>query len=113
VGSLLRGDVIWYVFPSSKEGGQPKRRPCLVLASWDYGHTSDYLICMVSTKNVDPYKVAIGKDDILTGKLPCDCFLRPRYLVTVSESSLDLKQACQLSEEVVDKALDAIVDMLY
>ena len=88
MGQFVIGDLVVLPFPSSTAPGS-KRRPAIVVASWAFGSSTDYLMCMVSSQRVpDPYLVALSQDDVEGGTLDRQSYVRPTYLFTADEEMI-------------------------
>lgn len=82
-----RGQIVWAKVEKTVTGGF-KDRPVLILASWPFDGSTDYLACILSSsKMTDPYKLAISDTDLESGTLGSvqDGFIRPSYLTAITE----------------------------
>ena len=90
---FVKGDIVVVPFPFSSTTGE-KRRPALVIASWRCLNTTDYLLCMISSQNVnEPYIMPLDQSDIAQGSFSYQSYLRPTYLFTVGERRITKKIA--------------------
>jgi len=111
VGGFVKGDVVVVPFPFSQATGD-KRRPAIVLASWDCVGTTDYLLCLVSSQNVrEPYILALDSSDIENGSLNRTSYVRPTYLFTVGESRI-LRKIGTLKPDKLTTVLETIKSIL-
>jgi mRNA interferase MazF len=109
---FVKGDVVVVPFPFSAAPGS-KRRPALVLASWAFGSSNDYLLCLISTQTVpDPYCLALEPDDIEYGVLHRASYVRPAYLFTADEA-LIVRKFGQLRAEKLARVLQTLNDVLF
>ncbi len=72
-----------------------KRHPAVVLASWHFGNSSDYLLCVISAQSAsDPYIMDVSNADLQeragTG-FHKKCFVRPAYLFAADEGLIAYK----------------------
>jgi hypothetical protein len=64
-----------------------KRRPALVLASWAFGSATDYLLCMITTRqNPGQLAILLDANDLVEGQLAQPSLIRPQYPFAVSEN---------------------------
>jgi mRNA interferase MazF len=85
VARYLKGDIVLMPFPFSGESAY-KHRPALVLASWEYSNSTDYLTCLITTQRAsDPYLMKIVRNDTEGQSLHQACYLRPTYLFATGE----------------------------
>ena len=91
---FVKGDIVVVPFPFSQAAGS-KPRPALVLASWPCMNSTDYLLCMISSQNVnDPYIMPLdNQHDLLNGTLNLQSYLRPTYMFAVGEARITRKLA--------------------
>jgi mRNA interferase MazF len=107
----VRGDVVVVPFPLSATVGA-KRRPALVLASWEFQESFDCLLCMITSQAADdPFIIELGAEDISGGSLNRRSYLRPTYLATADED-LIVRKIGTLVADRVDQAIDRIVSLL-
>jgi mRNA interferase MazF len=96
---FAKRDLVLVPFPFSDEEGF-KSRPAIVLASWPYYTSHDYMVCMVTTQSPDdPYMLELNTEDIEGGKLSETCYIRPTYLFSVDEGLIIRKLAAVRSEK--------------
>jgi len=104
----LKGDIVSVNFPLSSENAF-KYRPAVVMASWDYLNSRDYLVCMVTTQDdQDPMQMEISKSDTFGGMFQQKCYIRPAYTFAASERKMQRK-ICSLKLE----KLNAIREVLH
>ena len=101
---FVKGDVIIGWFPFSNATGS-KKRPALVLASWlrsdAFQQGEDYLLCMISTQNVnDPYSFALQVQDVENGSLNRQSYVRPSYLFSADEATISHKVGTLKAEKL-------------
>ena len=110
----LKGDIISVNFPFSSENAF-KYRPAVVMASWDYLGSKDYLVCMISTQDDgDPMQMELNKSDTLGGAFQQKCFIRPTYTFAASERRMQRK-ICSLRPEklaAVQVVLHDLIDQV-
>lgn len=98
-------------FPFSVMSGS-KLRPALVVASWSFKSSTDYLLCLISAQNApDPYIISLDMADMQNGSLNRQSYLRPSYLFSVAESLIAYR-ACELTQGATDKASRAIIRVI-
>lgn len=105
MAGFVTGDIVIVPFPfSSTEGA--KRRPALVVASWPFGSSTDYMLSMISCQNIeDPYIFELDPvNDVEGGRLNVKCYLRPTYTYVTGEHRIQRK-VCKLKTEVLNRAL--------
>lgn len=107
----VKGDILSVNFPFSSEADF-KLRPAIVLASWPYLGSRDYLVCMISTQDdQDPHAMQLHKTDTLGGEFQETCYIRPTYTFAASERRLNRK-VCSLKPEKVRAILNVLHDLL-
>lgn len=98
-------------FPFSTISGE-KPRPALVLASWPCQQTTDYLLCMISSQNVnEPYILELLDTDVENGYLHTKSYIRPGYPFTMAEYRIR-KKVGNLSKKKFIEVTDKILEML-
>ncbi len=107
------GDIVVVPFPV------PGRNPAslsiaIILLSWPFGPRAyHYLLCFVDPESSsDPYQMRIGAADLIAGELNQDVFIRPTYVMTVSESRIE-NQLGRLSPGTLRCVIDELADALY
>lgn len=110
MGRLVTGDLVAGFFPFS-EAQEFKRRPCVVLATWRSGPSTDVLVCMATTKNArDPFAIPFTQEDLAWGDLPHPGLIRPSYLFSANEDMFERKGHVQPSLlRTIHKAVIALV----
>ncbi|MBV9848627.1 MAG: type II toxin-antitoxin system PemK/MazF family toxin [Armatimonadetes bacterium] len=107
----VKGDVISVNFPFSSDT-QFKFRPAVVLASWPYLDSRDYLVCMISTQDdEDPFQIEVHREDTFGGSFQQRCFIRPAYTFAASERKINRK-VCALRPEKLDAILRVLHELL-
>lgn len=107
----VKGDIVSVRFPFSSED-EFKFRPAVVLASWPYLDSRDYLVCMISTQDDrDPYQMEVGKEDTVGGSFEQRCYIRPTYTFAASERRINRK-VCSLKRGKLDAVLSVLHDLL-
>jgi hypothetical protein len=88
------GDVVVVPFPFSAEPEEVKRRPALVVASWEVTigrrQSFDYLLALITSRATgDPFRLEIVREEIAFDRgrtlAVSPCFLRPSYLFAADE----------------------------
>lgn len=103
-----KGDIVSVNFPFSSEAAF-KYRPAVVIASWNYLDSENYLVCMLSTQDdQDPMQMELNKNDTIGGTFQQKCFIRPAYTFAASEKRMQRK-ICSLKLE----KLDAVREVLH
>lgn len=107
----LKGDVVMVNFPFSSDT-QFKFRPAVVLASWSYLDSRDYLVCMFSTQDDgDPNQIEVRKGDTTNGSFQEKCYIRPAYTFAASERRIN-RNVCSLKSEKLTLVLNALHNLL-
>ena len=107
----VKGDVVSVNFPFSSDT-QFKFRPAVVLASWPYLGSRDYMVCMISTQDdEDPFQIEVSKDDTIGGSFQQRCYLRPTYTFAASERKINRK-VCSLKPEKLEAILRILRELL-
>ena len=98
MGRLVAGNLVVGYFPFSEPQVDPltgeqvrfKKRPCIVLAGWLSGASSEVLVCMATTQKArDPYCMDFGDDHLEWGQLGKSALVRPTYLFVGNENYFD------------------------
>ncbi len=111
MSAYKRGDVVIVPFPYSGAPGE-KPRPALVLAALPYAGRTDYVVCIISTKNApDPNIIPLAMADVTSGVLRKASYLRPTYLYTTGEARISGKVGV-LAKPKVDAAIQTLVGEL-
>ena len=108
MGAFVKGDVVVVRFPNST-GSDFKKRPAVVVALVPYAGGTDYMVCLVTSQNAqDPHAIELAPSDLIGGSLRATrSFLRPTYLYTADEASLEYRIGAPLG-----KTLTRAVDVL-
>ena len=107
MAEFVRGDIVVVDFPNSATP-DVKRRPALVVASWSFGNSTDFLLGLISSQNSgDPYSTEIQSGDTINGSLHRQRYLRPTYLWACQESRI-LRKVCQLKPLPLSNTMNAI-----
>jgi mRNA interferase MazF len=107
VAGFVRGDIVVVDYPNSASP-TAKRRPALVVASWPYENSTDYLLSLISSQNADdPFIMPIRPGDVTNGMLNRVSYLRPTYLWACPESRITRK-VCELKPDPLVHALAKI-----
>lgn len=108
----VKGDIVSVNFPFSSDTAF-KLRPAIVLASWPYLDSRDYLVCMISTQDdEDPFQIEIHKEETIGGAFQEKCYIRPTYVFAASERHMNRK-ICSLRAEKLNavlKVLHGLID---
>lgn len=85
MGAFAVGDIVTLPFPFSGEANS-KIRPCLILALWPFGNTTDYLVSMITSKGgTDPNAIPLPGTGIIGDALEYPSAIRSTYLFACSE----------------------------
>lgn len=107
----VKGDIVSVNFPFSSETAF-KYRPAIVLASWPYLGSRDYLVCMISTQDDgDPFQMEVAADDTIGGSFQETCYIRPTYTFAASKRRMQRK-VCTLKAEKLNTILKVLHDLL-
>ncbi len=107
----VKGDIVSVRFPYSSDDDFIYR-PEIVLASWPYLDSRDYLVCMISTQDDhDPFQMEIHKDDTVGGAFQEKCYVRPPYTFAASERRMQRK-ICSLKAEKLSAVLKTLHDVV-
>ena len=83
-----KGSVVVVLVPTSHRGAS-KARPALVLSSQPLGPKgTDFLVATISSQETDPLRIPIQSDDLLSGTLDTQSYVRPLALYPVNLSDL-------------------------
>src|SRR5262249_44708024 len=109
-GHIVKGDVVVVPFPfSAAESG--KRRPALIVASWLYEHSQDYLLCIITSQNApDPFLLPLTAADMAEGALLRTSYLCPTCLFTADEG-LIVRKIGAVTPEKLSQAIGKIVGL--
>jgi mRNA interferase MazF len=109
VGLFQPGDVVVAEFFFT-DGKQTKIRPALVIASFS---GDDYLICSITSvvRADDPFKIPLGKSDLIGGNLFVDSHIRPSLLMTVTEGLIH-KKIGSLPDNIMKQVRETIVNII-
>ncbi len=111
MAAFVKGDVVVVPFPFSGTPGA-KRRPAIVLVSWPFASSTDYMLCLISAKRVaDPYLLPLAIEDIEGGSLARPSYVRPTYLFTADEG-LILYKVGRLKADRLSEIIQQIVSIL-
>ncbi len=113
------GDIVVVPFPFSAEPDQAKRRPAVVLATWQAtrgGHVhQDYLLALITTQGIrDPYRITLTPSDVVGFNLPpspAQSYVRPSYLFSADHNRI-VSKAGKLSPQMLDRVLLTLHQML-
>lgn len=109
MGLFQPGDVVVAEFFFT-DGKQTKIRPALVIASF---LGDDYLICFIThvVRANDPFKIPLGKSDLIGGTLIMDSHIRPSLLMTVTEGLIQ-KKIGSLPDYIMKQVRETIVNII-
>ena len=94
----VKGDIVSVNFPFSSDTNF-KLRPAVVIASWPYLDSRDYMVCMISTQDdQDPFQLELHQSDTIGGAFQERCYIRPAYTFAASERRMNRK-VCSLIPE--------------
>ena len=106
-----RGDIVVLPFPFS-DASSAKPRPCLVVAELPYLGGTDYLVCMISTRDAsDPQSIELKPSDIVLGELDAQSYLRPLYLFAASGDVVN-RRIGVMQQDTFKQVLQAIVSVV-
>jgi mRNA interferase MazF len=90
-----------------------KRRPVLVLSSYEYNSTSSDVVVAAITSNPSsgPYGIRITSEELDRGILPVESFVRADKLYTLSQAII-LKRFGRVNESVF-KVILSEIDKIY
>jgi len=108
VATFVRGDVVVVPFPFS-DLSQAKRRPALVLASFE---GDDLLLCQITSQlTSDAYSIALEDADFETGSLKHQSCIRPNRLFT-ADRSIVLYRIGRLKPSKLNETTSTLVAIL-
>jgi mRNA interferase MazF len=114
LAAFVRGDVVVVPFPFSGEE-RYKRRPAIVVASWPFEASNDYLLCVISAQPAnDPYILEISNSDLqrrTTVGFRKKSYIRPTYLFAADESLIAYKMG-RLKADKIHAVMKAIRSVL-
>ena len=111
MAAFVKGDVVVVPFPFSATAGA-KRRPAVVLASWEAAGRTDYLLCIITSKVIsDPNLVDLEDSDVIGGSLKQKSYVRPTYLFAADESMIVYKLGTLRAEKLTE-VIEKIVGVL-
>ena len=91
MAAFVKGDIVVLPFPFSAVPGS-KRRPAVVVASWTYGASTDYLVSLITSQpNSHPTTIELDNADVLGGSLNIKSYIRAPYLFAADESLIVYK----------------------
>ena len=106
--------MVWAKVEKTATGGF-KPRPVLVVASWPFDGSFDYLVMLcTSSGQVDPHKFEFSNSDFDSGGFEPgedEGFIRPSYLTNVREVDFEEKVG-SLKPEVVERAMRVLRSVL-
>lgn len=116
MAAFIRGDVVVLPFPMSSEE-KFKRRPAVVVASWPYKDSSDYLVCIITTQpnGNDPYIQELENSDLrdpANGKFRKKSYIRPAYMFAADEG-LILYRLGSLKPEKLAAVLKSVRSLFF
>lgn len=112
--TFVRGEVVSVYYPFADQPQQPafKQRPAIIIASWPFANSVDYLLCMISSQmHLDPYLVTIGNQDFSSGSLDRPSYARCNYLSTVNAHHIH-RRLGRLTPEKFQEVLESIAALL-
>jgi mRNA interferase MazF len=107
VAKFVIGDIVIVPFPFSATEGS-KRRPALVVASWPFENSTDYLLAMITSKAADdPYTTMLEQSHFEQGSLARTSYLRPSYLFAIDEPRI-ARAICHLNAAALATVFESI-----
>jgi mRNA interferase MazF len=109
VGLFQPGDVVVAEFVFT-DMSYTKKRPALVVASFP---GDDYLVCCITSvvRAHDPFKVPLGKSDLIGGNLMVDSHIRPSLLMTITEGLIHRKIG-SLPDNIMKQVRETIANII-
>jgi mRNA interferase MazF len=108
VEGFVSGDIVVLQYPFSDLSGS-KRRPALILTDLP---GNDIILCQITSRvSLDPFSVAIGQEDFVSGGLPKDSLARMSKLFT-ADKNLILSVAGRVTQAKIDEAVDVLLKIL-
>jgi len=105
MGEFISGDVVIVTFPFTDLSGN-KKRPAFVVADLP---GDDIIVCQITSKSKsDPFALALGAHDFVSGGLPVESFIRPNKIFA-ADKGLILSVAGHLSEPKTQNVVNAII----
>lgn len=105
---FIKGNVVVIPFPFS-DLSATKRRPALVLANLA---GNDILLCQITSQCPDEkYAVSLKITDFTSGSLPVNSYIRPARIFT-ADKNIILKNAGIVSNEIINKTIENIINIL-
>lgn len=94
-------------------GGAFKKRPAVVLGSFQYGADDCYLLCAISATedSDDSQAIFLRQAQMKSGSLLRDSWIRPRFAFTVIDSAIDRKVG-QLTGHFIEETLKPLRELL-
>jgi hypothetical protein len=113
---FVKGDIV--ITSWTGQDGVPKRRPVLILATWEWAddqerHWDDYMTCMVTTKTGrDMHSIDLSDPKcIVNGALHYPSVARYTNISVKQDSDLTRK-VCALSADKLDEVLTSLRNLL-
>lgn len=107
------GDLVLVPFPIPGRTSPPLS-PAIVLLQWPLDIRATHcLLCLADVESTaDPYEIGLVGEDLTAGEIPGQLYVRPTYLMTVSEGRIKAHVA-QLTPEKLRELIECLVDALY
>ncbi|MCL2500162.1 MAG: type II toxin-antitoxin system PemK/MazF family toxin [Defluviitaleaceae bacterium] len=107
-----QGDVILVPLPFTDLTAQ-KKRPVLVLSGDEYNSTSDDLIVVAITSNIEakPYVVLLTNNDMINGALTKDSCIRADKIYTISRNIV-IKNFGKVKMDIIEKTKNRLFEAI-
>jgi mRNA interferase MazF len=107
-----QGDILLVPLPFTDLTAQ-KKRPVLILSSGEYNSTSDDLIVVAITSNIEakPYVVLLTNDDMMSGALIKDSCIRADKIYTISRSVV-IKCFGKVKTDIIEKTKNKLFEAI-
>ncbi len=106
--TFIKGDIVVVPFPFSDLSAS-KKRPALVLANLD---GDDIILCQItSSAKRDLYCVALNKNQLTSGNLQIDSFIRPNRIFT-SDKALILYKLGTIEKKIFAKVVEQLHEII-
>ena len=103
----MRGSIVIYPFPHT-DLSVAKPRPSFIIKKLA---GVDAISCLITTQGTSPHAITLTQNDIETGGLRNDCFVRPDRLFTADTEKF-IKTVCTLKEKKVNEIIQAVIQLI-
>ncbi len=105
---FIKGSIVVVPFPFS-DLSNSKKRPALVLANLK---GDDIILCQITSRfSSDMYAVLLTNEDLQTGSLITNSYVRPNRIFTADQNII-LKSVAQVNNEKMVEIINKIFDIL-